>query len=119
MSLHLTADMQDNYDRFVRRVKRSGVVWGLKSDEGWAVCPSNEYDCDVYLFWSDEAYARRHCISKWAGYKPTQIPLNEFIDTWLKGMDEAGELAGTNFNADLAGLEVEPIQLAEDLIKDF
>ena len=119
MSLHLTADMQDNYDRFVRRVKRSGVVWGLKSDEGWAVCPSNEYDRDVYLFWSDEAYARRHCISEWAEYKPTQIPLNEFIDAWLKGMDEAGELAGTNFNADLAGLEVEPIQLAEDLIKDF
>jgi hypothetical protein len=118
MSLHLTADMQANYDRFVRRVKSFGVVWGLKSDEGWAFCPSNEYDCNLYPFWSDEAYARRHCINEWADYKPTQIPLDEFIDSWLKGMHDAGELVGVNFNSDLAGLEVEPIQRAKKLIED-
>jgi len=59
MSLHLVADMQANYSRFVNRVRSSGTVWGLKILNGWAICPSNERDCDVYTFWSDNAYAER------------------------------------------------------------
>jgi hypothetical protein len=70
MSLHLVADMQANYSRFVNRVRSSGTVWGLKILNGWAICPSNERDCDVYTFWSDNAYAERHCNGPWANYKP-------------------------------------------------
>lgn len=33
------ADLQDNHDRFVSRVRESGVVWGLKSEEGWPIVP--------------------------------------------------------------------------------
>jgi len=115
MALHLVADMQQNYERFVTRVRESESVWGLKSDDGWAYCPSNEYECDVLLFWSDEAYARRHAVKEWEDYKPVAIDLDSFIDNWLKGMHNDGVLAGINFNADLAGLEVEPSKLAQEL----
>jgi hypothetical protein len=115
--LHLTADSQANHERFVRRVRESEVVWGLKSNDRWAVCPSNEYeDSTVFPFWSDEAYAKRHCKDEWAEYVPTQINLDSFIDNWLKGMNEDGALVGTNWNLDLAGIEVEPIDLAKQLL---
>jgi hypothetical protein len=79
--LHLTADAQDNHNRFVSRVKKNKLVWGIKSDDGWAVCPSNEFeDKTVYTFWSDEAYARRQCINEWSHYVPTSIQLDSFIN---------------------------------------
>ncbi|MGE5155753.1 MAG: DUF2750 domain-containing protein [Bdellovibrio bacteriovorus] len=50
---------REDHDRFVRDVKSSGGVWGLRSDQGWADCESEEYeDTDVHPFWSDEASAR-------------------------------------------------------------
>ena len=115
MSLHLVADMQANYSRFVNRVRSSGTVWGLKILNGWAICPSNERDCDVYTFWSDNAYAERHCNGPWANYKPAPIALDSFLQNWLPGLERDGHLVGVQFNSDLAGLEVEPSKLATDL----
>jgi hypothetical protein len=57
MFLHLLGDMQANYSRFIKRVRSSGAVWGLQDVKGWATCPSNECDREVYTFWSDKAYA--------------------------------------------------------------
>ena len=115
VSLHSAADLQANRDRFVRRVIENGQVWGLRSDDGWANCPSNDSDCDVLLFWSDEAYARRVAVQEWSTYIPTMIGLQSFIDNWLKGIHKDMMLAGVNFNADLAGLEIDPLVLAKDL----
>lgn len=117
--LHLTADSQANHERFIRRVKESRTVWRLKSKDGWAVCPSNEYEnTTVFPFWSDEAYAKRHCQNEWVKYVPTAIDLDSFIDSWLKGMHDDGALVGTNWNFDLAGIEVEPIDLAKQLLDE-
>lgn len=115
MSLHLVADMQANYSHFVNRVRSSGTVWGVKNLNGWAICPSNERDCDVYTFWSDKAYAKRHCNGPWANYKPAPIALDSFLQNWLPGLQRDGHLVGVQFNADLAGLEVEPSKLATDI----
>ncbi|MBV5274409.1 MAG: DUF2750 domain-containing protein [Lamprocystis purpurea] len=113
----LSPDYQDHHERFVTRVRETGQVWGLKSDEGWAICESNEYeDTDVYPFWSDEAAAAAHCTDDWAGFVPTSLDLDLFIDTWLAGMSEDGVLVGTNWDEELMGLEVEPSDLAEELL---
>jgi hypothetical protein len=115
MSVHLVADLKANYESFVARVRASNLVWGLRDAEGWAVCPSNEYECDVYVFWSDEAYARQHCTDDWSTYQPASIELDAFLENWLPGMEHDDYLVGVQFNADLAGLEVEPAELARDL----
>lgn len=112
-----TTTEQENHDRFVRDVKANGVVWGLQSDHGWAVCESEEYeDTEVYPFWSNEAEARVHCTDDWADYAPASLDLDLFIDTWLAGMNEDGVMVGTNWDADLSGLEVEPYDLARELL---
>lgn len=110
---------QQNHDRFVRDVKLTGLVWGLKTDRGWAVCDSAEYEeTEVYPFWSDEAEAGIHCTEEWADYVPTKLALDRFIDTWLPGMSEDGVLVGTNWDAELTGLEVDPDVLAQELLGD-
>ncbi|HYN77174.1 MAG TPA: DUF2750 domain-containing protein [Lamprocystis sp. (in: g-proteobacteria)] len=113
----LSAEHQDNHDRFISRVRETQRVWGLKSDEGWAVCESNDFeDTDVYPFWSDEAAAAAHCTDDWKGFAPTSLALDLFIDTWLAGMSEDGVLVGTNWDEELMGLEIEPSDLAEELL---
>jgi hypothetical protein len=67
------------------------------------------------LFWSDEAYAKRLAKKEWASYVPTQIDLPSFIDNWLQGMHRDMVRAGVNFNSDLAGLEIEPLDLTDEL----
>jgi hypothetical protein len=112
-----TDDDQGSYERFVARVKETRTVWGLKASTGWAVCESNEYEeTDVYPFWSEEADARVHCTDDWARFEPTGLPLDVFIDTWLPGMSEDGVLVGTDWDAELSGIEIEPGDLARDLL---
>ena len=118
MSLHLQADLQANADRFVTSAKSTRIVWGLRSSEGWAYCPSNQNDTDVLLFWSERAYAARHAKEEWESYEATAIPLDSFIDNWLQGMHGDGLLVGVNFNADLAGLELTPQELARALTSE-
>ena len=106
----------ENHKRFVCRVLAAGEVWGLQSDDGWAVCDSNEFDDRrVMPFLSDRAYAGRAAKEEWAGYEPARIAISDFIDRWLKGMHDDGVLVGTNWDANNCGLEVDAIDLAQEL----
>jgi len=111
---------KEHYRRFVEQVRETGEVWGLRGgEEEWAYCDSNEFeDTEVLLFWSDRAEAARHAQGEWSGHRPTVISLDKFIDQWLSGMDEDGALVGANWDADLHGLEMEPRDLAADLLDD-
>ncbi len=116
MPLGSAAQAQENHARFVERVRASGQVWGLRSAHGWAVCPSNEDPgANVLVFWSDEAYAKRHAREEWSQYAATAIPLDEFVRTWLPGMEREGLRVGTNWDASLAGVELAPADLAAQL----
>jgi hypothetical protein len=116
MELDLTINSQRRYESFIKTVLDSQTVWGLKSEDGWCVCESNDYeDTIVMLFWSDEAYARQCAVEEWSHYKPTSIPLEEFMKNWIYGMNEDDLLVGVNWNAKLIGLEVEPYDLFKEL----
>ena len=117
MKINLEANSDSRYKRFIETVLETQEVWGLKSNEGWAICESTEYeDCQVMPFFSHEAYARALAKEEWSHYKPTKIELDEFIDSWLKGMYEDELLVGVNW-VNMIGTEVEPIDLAKELTK--
>ncbi|WP_043320697.1 DUF2750 domain-containing protein [Microbulbifer sp. HZ11] len=114
-----SATTKENFERFLKRVKESGEVWGIQHSDGtWATSPSNEYDETlVFVFWSDKAYAKRHCKEIWSDSAPSMINLDSFIDNWLKGMHGDGHLVGPNWDAHFFGMEVEPIEVAQRLIE--
>lgn len=106
----------DNYRLFLTQVHQSGQIWGLYSEEGWAVCPSIEYEeTDVFPFWSDKRYAAALCTEEWSSYEPRAITLEDFLAEWLPGMHEDDVLVGPNWDAEMTGLEMEPADLAQAL----
>jgi len=112
-------NFKKNYQDFIENVLHTQKVWGLQCAEGWAVCESNDYkDKEVLLFWSDENKAKKLAIDEWADYQPMMIEIDEFIDSWLHGMDEDGIYVGVDWGADLDGVEIEPVVLIDDLLDD-
>ena len=107
------------YERFIARARAQGEVYGLQAPgDGWAVCPSSEdEDADVIVFWSDRALAARHKKEEWRDYVVTPISLDEFVEAWLKGMHDDGSIVGPDWDTNLLGLEVEPIDVARRLTK--
>lgn len=114
----LTDNLDANFQMFVEEVRESGLLWGLRYGEDWVICQSAEFEeTDVMPLWSNEADARLHCAEEWADYEPDAIDLEEFLDVWVNDLDEDEVLIGPNWNSDLEGAEIEPIELAKVLVQ--
>ncbi|MCV7010484.1 DUF2750 domain-containing protein [Mycobacterium gordonae] len=123
MALHLNTELDAGYRRFVARVRSEGTVWLLiDPDMQGAWVQSNHYDGPdgqpvvVHLVFSAAAYARRHATGPWADMTPAALDLEEFLSGPLRQMHERGHLMGPDYNSDLAGLEVEPLDLGAALL---
>jgi hypothetical protein len=116
--LDTTKASGERHNSFLSRVTDTGLVWGLQSNDGWCVSPSNDdtTPASVMPFWSDRAYAARCAVREWANYAPASISLDEFLNVWLPGMSEDGFLVGTNWNGYLVGKECDPTQLRDELL---
>ena len=98
----------------------SRVVWGLKGADVWASTTSTADATrgrEVIPFWSDFASANQCAKDSWNNYQPTQIPLDLFIQRWLPRMVQEGCLAGTNWSAQMAGHEIDPDALRDELAR--
>ena len=114
----LSNEQQAVLENFMQKLNKTTTVWGLSDGNDWAVCPSVDYeDSIVYPFWSDKAAAKTHCVNEWAKYAPAAIALDSFIYNWLRGMNEDDILVGLDWDADLTGLEMEPLELAGRLVE--
>ena len=112
----LSPHHEENLDRFVVEAIATGCVWGLEGPDGWALCPSEKYEnTDVMPFWSQPEFAQALCEGEWSGYKPAPIALDEFLEDWLPGMHDDVYLVGINWNEDLEGAEMEPLDLIEEI----
>lgn len=107
---------ESQYRTFVQKVVAHDEVWGLEGEEGLAISSSSENEeQDVIPFWSDEDLARAVAADDWAQFKPSAMSLAEFLENWLTGMHNDELLVGSDWDASLAGKEVEPLVLALDL----
>ncbi len=124
MTTQLTNDIVHNLHLFVEQVTLSKQVWGLVDKDGWAMTASDNIseNQEIMPFWSQKEYAITHCDGDWINYRAEAIPLDEFMNNWLPGMHEDQMLIAINLTADLTGLEVDPIELAQlfgyDMIDD-
>ncbi|MDT8398792.1 MAG: DUF2750 domain-containing protein [Pseudomonadales bacterium] len=108
-----SSDSSPGLDNFVQQILQHHEVWGLQGDDGWAVCPSVEFeDTEVFPFFSSEAAARLLCTGEWQSYTPASISLEEFLEDWLPGMHEDNAMAGLDWSAELDGDEFEPATIA-------
>lgn len=109
-------DFDHNYVLFIEDAISTGCVWGLENAEGFALCEANENDnIDVMPFWSQPEYAQALCVDDWKDYKPVPIALDELLDDWLPGMHDDVVWVGVNWNVQMQGIEIEPLDLLEDI----
>ena len=109
---------KERHELFIHQVAGSREVWGLKSAEGWACTAATRGDSrdrSVMPFWSDRVSVKQCAKAKWASYEPTRIPLELFLKRWLTGMAADGCLVGTNWNAQLCGEVIEPLDLKQEI----
>ena len=110
----------ENHKRFVQRVVQNELVFALQGKKGIAFSPSNDAEgTDVLLFWSDAPYAKRARLEEFSEHQVHQIGLFDFLFRWLSGMEKDGVLAGTNWTADLVGLEISPPQLKDEILAEL
>ena len=111
---------KERHRRFVERVVLSRTVWGLKGPDVWASTTSTSDTTrgrEVIPFWSDSASANQCAKDAWNNYQAMQIPLDLFIQRWLPRMALEGCLAGTNWSPQLAGHEIDPDTLRDELAR--
>ena len=111
--------------RFVKTVSDSEIVYGLKSKNGYATSSSTQYEDDVgkpigmICFWAEKVRAKSCAKDDWKKYKVSEIPLAEFMENWCIGMANDGLLIGTQFDQNLLGHEVEPLDLILELTSEI
>lgn len=117
--------LKSRYERFIKKVCETGIVYGLESDEGYATSSSNKTEdknresVGLICFWSEKALANSCVKDEWGEYQVTGIPLSEFIENWCEGMNSDGFFVGINFDHNMYGYEAAPLELIERLEKEL
>jgi hypothetical protein len=111
--------IESKYKAFIEKIVAEGEVWGLEGEQGFAISnSSDDDDRDVIPFWSDETTAKELAKEDWANYKTTSMPLSDFLEIWMVGMHNDAVLAGTDWDSNMFGKEVEPLVLALDITNE-
>jgi len=113
------------YEKFIQTICLNETVFALEGEDGFATSYSNELEdeegnpFDLLCFWSDKAGANACIHSEWSGYQISAIPLAEFLENWCIGMSNDGLLVGTNFDRNLFGYEVDPLELLLEILNEL
>ena len=112
----------EDYNRFIRAILGTQTVYTLVLDEDVAECPSTEYEEDdgepvpVFCVWHERAAAEACTAEEWADYEIEELPLDFFLHEWLVSMDQDAVLLGVDFDPELYGLEIEPVEVLADIL---
>ncbi|MBU2941033.1 DUF2750 domain-containing protein [Lacinutrix sp. C3R15] len=117
--------LKNRHQKFIKTVSENGIVYGLKSKNGFATSSSTQFEDDngnsigIICFWAEKVRAKSCAKDEWKKYKATEIPLAEFMENWCVGMANDGLLIGTQFDQNLFGYEVEPLDLIIELTTEL
>ncbi len=117
--------LKNRHLKFIKTISESKIVYALKSKNGFATSSSTQFEDDdgnpvgMICFWAEKARAKSCAQDEWKKYKVTKIPLAEFMENWCVGMANDGLLIGTQFDQNLFGYEVEPLDLILELIAEL
>ncbi len=110
-------NMIQRQEKFLETICQTEVVWVLEKEEGYATASSINFEdedgepAEVLCFWSEKDFAQACSKDDWEGYIPIEISLTDFIENWCIGMDNDLIMAGIEFDDELTGNEVDPLEL--------
>ncbi|MEX0732732.1 MAG: DUF2750 domain-containing protein [Aquisalimonadaceae bacterium] len=102
--------------RFIEEVAETGMAWGLEHPEGWALSSGSEdSETLVMPLWSRQEDASACASDDWSAYSVASIGLDELLEFWLVGLHDDGYRVGINWDTELEGSEIPPLELQADL----
>jgi Protein of unknown function (DUF2750) len=123
--LNDTAEVQLKHEKFIKTICETGIVYGLENEEGFATSFSNEYEneagepIELICFWGEKDAATACAKNDWSSFNVTEISLVEFVENWCIGMHNDEILAGTAFDDNLFGAEIEPLVIVYQVIEEL
>lgn len=117
--------LKTRHRNFVKKVSEKGIVYALKTNEGYATSSSHELEdekgnpVEIICFWSDISIAKSCIENEWSEYEVCELNLSDFLENWCIGMSNDGLLIGTNFDKNLFGYEIEPLDLVLEIISEL
>lgn len=117
--------LKNRHLKFIKTVSESGIVYGLKSKNGFATSSSTQFEDEdgnpigIIWFWAEKVRAKSCAKDEWRKYNVAEIQLAEFMENWCVGMANDGLLIGTQFDQNLFGHEIEPLDLILELTSEL
>jgi len=99
---------------FRRDVPREGRVWSIRDAAGHPA-PPDESGRRAMPFWSKPTRAERvvGAVTAYRGFDVVEIPLADWLGTWLPGLHSDGLLVGVNWAGTRAtGYDLTPGEVA-------
>jgi hypothetical protein len=99
---------------FRREVPREGRVWSIRDATGHPA-PPDPAGRRAMPFWSKSSRAERvvGAVAAYRTFDVVGIPLADWLDSWLPGLQSDGLLVGVNWaGARATGFDLDPEQVA-------
>ena len=77
---------EGRYDYMIEQVKANKVIWSLQDSDGWVMLTTEDEDC--IPMWPSEETAALWAVDDWKDCEPLAIPLDEFQQRWVSGMED-------------------------------
>ena len=94
---------------------REGRVWSIRDAAGHPA-PEDEAGRRAMPFWSKPSRAERvvGAVPAYRGFDVVEIPMADWLDSWLPGLRDDGLLVGVNWaGARATGFDLAPDRVAE------
>ncbi len=99
---------------FRREVPREGRVWSIRDAVGHPAPPDPD-GRRAMPFWSKSSRAERvvGAVAAYRSFDVVEIPVDDWLDSWLPGLQSDGLLVGVNWaGARATGFDLTPAQVA-------
>lgn len=99
---------------FRREVPQEGRVWSIRDSRGFPA-PADADGIRAMPFWSKESRAKRvvTAVGAYSGFDVVAIPVADWLDNWLPGLQRDGLLVGVNWaGSGAVGFDMPPTTVA-------
>ncbi|QSX38015.1 DUF2750 domain-containing protein [Shewanella sedimentimangrovi] len=104
---------EGRYDYLVEQVKEHKEIWTLQDNDGCVMLTTEDEDC--IPMWPSEEAAAQWAVDDWQDCQPLSIPLNEWEERWVSGMEDDELMVAVFPVQDDLGVVVQPWELQQRL----
>lgn len=109
--------MSQKIEKIVTNLVTNKEVYALGLEGGYAKSLStifvdeDDLQIEIFCFWVSKDLASECVVSDWEEYKVVAITLSTFMEDWCIGMSNENYAVGLDFDKNMEGIEIDPLEL--------